>query len=185
MRAGSAVVLLLFALAGVGWWWTATRCGGWTPAPGAPWGGRLVPRRVGGDDGRHDAAVGRPDGCSVLPHDQEPLGAAAVCSSAGISSPGRSPGRGLRLSAGVGRVQASLEWDHAGRPVAGTTLIVAAVYQLSPLKDVCLGKCRSPLGLAPRLLARRGSGRFADGSKNGAWCVGCCWALMASLFALG
>ena len=39
-----------------------------------------------------------------------------------------------------------LSWDHAGRTVAGATLVVAAVYELTPLKDVCLGKCRSPLG---------------------------------------
>src|SRR5262245_512051 len=38
-------------------------------------------------------------------------------------------------------------WDRAGRWVAGTTLVVAAVYELTPLKDACLGKCRSPLGL--------------------------------------
>jgi predicted metal-binding membrane protein len=37
-------------------------------------------------------------------------------------------------------------WDRAGRWTAGGTLVVAAVYELTPLKDVCLGKCRSPLG---------------------------------------
>ena len=40
-----------------------------------------------------------------------------------------------------------LAWDRGGRWVAATTLIVAAVYELTPLKDACLGKCRSPLGL--------------------------------------
>ena len=69
--------------------------------------------------------------------------------------------------------------------VAGATLIVAAVYELTPLKDVCLGKCRSPLGFLLGLLARRLVGALRMGAKNGAWCVGCCWALMASLFALG
>ena len=39
-----------------------------------------------------------------------------------------------------------LAWDNAGRWIAGGTLLVAAVYELTPLKDVCLGKCRSPLG---------------------------------------
>ena len=39
-----------------------------------------------------------------------------------------------------------LAWDRAGRWIAGATLIVAAIYELTPLKDVCLGKCRSPLG---------------------------------------
>ena len=39
-----------------------------------------------------------------------------------------------------------LAWDNAGRLIAGATLMVAAVYELTPLKHVCLGKCRSPLG---------------------------------------
>ncbi len=78
-----------------------------------------------------------------------------------------------------------LAWDRAGQWVAGVTLIVAAVYELTPLKDVCLGKCRSPLGFL--LGAWRGglSGALNMGIRHGAWCVGCCWALMASLFALG
>ena len=78
-----------------------------------------------------------------------------------------------------------LAWDRAGRWVAGGTLVVAAVYELTPLKDVCLGKCRSPLGF---LLGSWREGRLGAvemGARHGAWCVGCCWALMASLFALG
>jgi predicted metal-binding membrane protein len=80
---------------------------------------------------------------------------------------------------------ATLAWDHAGRWVAGGTLIVAAAYELTPLKDVCLRRCRGPL---PYLMSswRDGVGGAASmGARHGAWCVGCCWALMASLFALG
>jgi predicted metal-binding membrane protein len=79
----------------------------------------------------------------------------------------------------------ALAWDRAGRWVAGATLLAAAVYELTPLKDVCLGKCRSPLGFL--LGAWRGgrSGALRMGVRHGGWCVGCCWALMASLFALG
>jgi predicted metal-binding membrane protein len=78
-----------------------------------------------------------------------------------------------------------LAWDRAGRWVAGATLLVAAAYELTPLKDVCLGKCRSPLGFL--LSSWRGgrAGSLRMGARHGAWCVGCCWALMASLFALG
>ncbi len=78
-----------------------------------------------------------------------------------------------------------LHWDRAGRWVAAVTLVVAAVYELTPLKDYCLGKCRSPLG---QLLGSwRGGplGGLTMGARNGAYCVGCCWALMAALFALG
>ena len=78
-----------------------------------------------------------------------------------------------------------LAWDRAGRWVAGATLVLAAVYQLTPLKDVCLGKCRSPLGFLLGSWREGWSGALRMGAKNGAWCVGCCWALMAALFALG
>jgi predicted metal-binding membrane protein len=90
------------------------------------------------------------------------------------------------IAAAGGRVAGGvLAWDRAGRWVAAATLILAAVYELTPLKDVCLGTCRSPLGF---LLGSWRAGRLGAlqmGAKNGAWCVGCCWALMASLFALG
>jgi predicted metal-binding membrane protein len=78
-----------------------------------------------------------------------------------------------------------LAWDRARRWVAGGILVVAALYELTPLKDVCLAKCRSPLGFL--LGSWRGglSGALQMGAKHGAWCVGCCWALMAALFALG
>jgi predicted metal-binding membrane protein len=78
-----------------------------------------------------------------------------------------------------------LSWTNAGRPIAAATLLVAAVYELTPLKDVCLGKCRSPLGVLLGSWRDGLTGAVRMGAKNGAWCVGCCWALMASLFALG
>jgi predicted metal-binding membrane protein len=78
-----------------------------------------------------------------------------------------------------------LAWDRAGRWVAGVTLIVAAVYELTPLKDACLGKCRSPLGFLLGAWREGRPGALRMGAAHGAWCVGCCWALMASLFALG
>jgi predicted metal-binding membrane protein len=79
----------------------------------------------------------------------------------------------------------ALAWDRAGRPLAAATLIGAAGYELTPLKDVCLGKCRSPLGFLLGSWREGPIGGLRMGARNGAWCVGCCWALMASLFALG
>lgn len=76
-------------------------------------------------------------------------------------------------------------WARAGRWAAGATLVAAAVCELTPLKDVCLGKCRSPLGALLGSWRDGWSGALNMGARNGAWCVGCCWALMASLFALG
>ena len=78
-----------------------------------------------------------------------------------------------------------LAWDRAGRWVAGATLLVAAVYELTPLKDVCLGKCRSPLGFLLGSWRDGPAGALQMGARHGGWCIGCCWALMASLFALG
>ncbi len=67
----------------------------------------------------------------------------------------------------------------------GAVLIVAGAYQLSPLKAVCLSQCRSPLGV---LLANWRSGlggAFRMGARHGAYCLGCCWALMSVLFVVG
>jgi len=79
----------------------------------------------------------------------------------------------------------TLAWTNAGRGLAGATLVVAAIYEVTPLKDVCLGKCRSPLGVLLGYWREGRVGAVRMGAKNGAWCVGCCWALMAALFALG
>jgi predicted metal-binding membrane protein len=78
-----------------------------------------------------------------------------------------------------------LAWDEGGRWFAGGTLIVAAVYEVTPLKDVCLSHCRSPLGFLVGHWRNGLAGALEMGARHGAWCVGCCWALMASLFALG
>src|SRR5207302_2854465 len=89
---------------------------------------------------------------------------------------------GAALSSTAGDLFA---WDRAGRWVAGATLVLAAVYELTPLKDVCLAKCRSPLGFLLGAWRDGWSGAFQMGARHGAWCVGCCWALTVSLFALG
>ncbi len=90
------------------------------------------------------------------------------------------------IASALGHVSGDLlAWDRAGRWVAGATLIVAAVYELTPLKDVCLGKCRSPLGFLLGAWRSGHAGALQMGARHGAWCIGCCWALMASLFALG
>src|SRR4051794_22647298 len=87
--------------------------------------------------------------------------------------------------AATGLAGDALAWDNGGRPLAGATLLVAAGYELTPLKNVCLGKCRSPLGFLLGSWRDGWQGGLRMGARHGAWCVGCCWALMASLFALG
>jgi predicted metal-binding membrane protein len=76
-------------------------------------------------------------------------------------------------------------WDRAGRITAAGVLVAAAVYQLTAAKTACLNRCRSQ-----RAFLREGrhdsqNGALLIGLEHGAWCLGCCWALMAALFALG
>jgi predicted metal-binding membrane protein len=78
-----------------------------------------------------------------------------------------------------------LAWHAGGRWLAGGVLVVAAVYELTPLKDVCLSKCRSPFGFLLGTWRDGVRGAFGMGYRHAAWCLGCCWALMAALFALG
>jgi predicted metal-binding membrane protein len=80
---------------------------------------------------------------------------------------------------------AFLAWDEAGQHVAGGVILAAAIYQLTPLKDVCLRKCRNPLMFILNSWRPGRIGALRMGVEHGGWCVGCCWALMAALFALG
>lgn len=74
----------------------------------------------------------------------------------------------------------------AGR-LAAAILIAAAVWQLTPLKSVCLRHCRSPLSFFMQYGGRtsRPLGAFRMGVAHGLFCLGCCWALMAVLVAMG
>jgi predicted metal-binding membrane protein len=78
-----------------------------------------------------------------------------------------------------------LAWDEAGRWVTGGVIVAAAVYQLTPVKEACLVKCRSPFMFLAERWRHGRLGALKLGAAHGAWCVGCCWALMAALFAVG
>jgi predicted metal-binding membrane protein len=86
-------------------------------------------------------------------------------------------GRSLDLGA--------LSWGSDGRYVAAAAVGLAAVYQLTPLKDRCLSKCRNPLGFVVSSWRDGPLGAVVMGMQHGGWCIGCCWALMAVLFAVG
>jgi predicted metal-binding membrane protein len=79
----------------------------------------------------------------------------------------------------------SIGWQHGGRWLAGGILAAAAAYELTPLKDICLTKCRSPFGFLMGSWRDGLRGGLVMGARHGTWCVACCWGLMASLFALG
>jgi predicted metal-binding membrane protein len=75
----------------------------------------------------------------------------------------------------------------ASRALGGFVLVAAGAYQWSPLKDVCLRQCQTPLSFLMRHGGFRGDapGSLQLGLRHGAYCVGCCWALMALLFVVG
>jgi len=79
----------------------------------------------------------------------------------------------------------TFSWDNGGPYLAGGIIVAAAIYQLTPLKDVCLRHCRSPLMFLMKHWRPGRVGSLRMGVIHGGWCVGCCWALMAALFALG
>jgi predicted metal-binding membrane protein len=78
-----------------------------------------------------------------------------------------------------------LAWDEAGRYVTGGVIVAAAVYQVTPLKEACLVKCRSPMMFLAERWRHGRAGGLELGVRHGAWCLGCCWTLMAALFAVG
>jgi len=67
----------------------------------------------------------------------------------------------------------------------GVVLVGAGVYQFTGVKDVCVGKCRAPLGFLLTSWRDGRSGALAMGVHHGTLCIGCCWALMGLLFVLG
>jgi len=87
---------------------------------------------------------------------------------------------------------ASLQWFAAGpsmalpdRSLASAVLIAAGLYQLSPLKRACLRECRSPAQILSRHWRPGATGALRLGMFHGAYCVACCWLLMALLFVVG
>jgi predicted metal-binding membrane protein len=69
--------------------------------------------------------------------------------------------------------------------LGGGLLIASGLYQLTPLKNICLSKCRSPIGFIMTAWREGRSGALRMGAVHGATCLGCCWMLMAILFPLG
>jgi predicted metal-binding membrane protein len=187
-RVRLGLVALLLALAGIGWWWTVQRMqdmdnGPWTSLGTLAWFlGVWVVMMAAMMFPSIAPTVALYSRMTSERFRFSPLlfaaGYLVMWAGAGLLA--------FAIAVGGGRIFGDvLAWDRAGRWVAGATLLVAAVYELTPLKDVCLGKCRSPLGFLLGSWREGWAGALQMGVKNGTWCVGCCWALMGSLFALG
>jgi predicted metal-binding membrane protein len=84
----------------------------------------------------------------------------------------------------AGLMHVMMMWS-TNSELSGSFLMVAGIYQLSPLKRVCLNHCRSPADFLSRQWRKGRSGALRMGLEHGLYCVGCCWALMVLLFAGG
>jgi predicted metal-binding membrane protein len=188
IRAERALVALLVACTALAWWWTDVRmhgmdAGPWTSLGGFGWflgiwivmmAAMMVPSAIPTVALHARLSPAR----SHLPSLLFAAGYLAIWSATGIAA--------FAAATIGGRVTGDfLRWDEAGRWVAGATVLAAAVYQLTPLKDACLSRCRSPMTFLLGSWRPGPIGAFRMGSASGLWCTGCCWALMAALFALG
>lgn len=177
------IVLGLLALAALAWWWTVERMAGMGATPGAALGS------LGWFTGSWAVMMA----AMMLPSLAPTLSAYAA------ALPRRSaPGRWLLFTAGylivwtlagvlaysafeLGKslLGSEFAWHRGGRWASGCVLALAAAYQLTPMKRGCLSRCRGALGASSEQSA------LAMGVRSGGWCLGCSWALMAGLFALG
>jgi predicted metal-binding membrane protein len=73
----------------------------------------------------------------------------------------------------------------SSRWLGSVLLIAAGVYQLTPLKQTCLARCRSPLAFLTAEWRKGLRGAFVMGVRHGFFCLGCCWLVMLLLFVLG
>jgi predicted metal-binding membrane protein len=190
----AGLIALLVAIAAASWALTDDRMGGMDMGPGTDLGGlgwfigvwltmmaammfpSIAPMvvahaRIGGNLERGLA---------------EAAGASALFVAGYLLSWGAIGALGYMIVEGVRSLDLGfLAWDDAGPYVAGGVIAGAALYQLTPAKDVCLRHCRDPeLFLSSRWRSGR-LGALRMGVDHGGYCIGCCWALMAALFALG
>jgi len=188
VRGRLALVALLVALALSAWLWTADRMAGMDAGPGTDLGAlgwflgvwvvmmaammlpSVAPTVALYSSMTRRSGLGRPLLFTA--------GYLLVWSAAGLAAYGL-------FALGHHAFGAELAWDAGGRWLAGGVILLAAVYELTPLKDACLSRCRSPLGFLVGSWRDGARGALGMGARHGAWCLGCCWALMAALFALG
>ena len=84
----------------------------------------------------------------------------------------------------AGLIHQMLMWS-TNEILTAVLLLAAGLYQLTPLKSACLEHCRSPADYLSRAWREGRSGAFVMGAAHGTYCLGCCWSLMALLFAGG
>ena len=187
-RAHREVLAGLLLTAGLAWWWTVERMSGMDAGPGSDLG------TLGWFTGAWVVMMA----AMMLPSLAPNLAAY------GTLTRRRRPGRLLLFACGyllawsaagvvayglfeLGRslLGGGLAWHGGGRWLSGGVLALAAAYQFTPLKHAYLARCRGQLGDMRGVSRQASSAALATGLRNGGWCIGCSWALMAALFALG
>jgi len=165
------LVALLLVLAGVGWWWTIGAMrgmdeGAWTSLGTLGWflGAWVVmmPAMMLPSAWPTATLYSRmlEERSAVLPL-LFVVGYLATWTAVGVIA--------FTLADAGGNVAGGvLAWDRAGRWLAGATLLTAAVYELTPLKDACLGRCRSPFGFLVGAWQDGATGALWMGAKHGA-----------------
>jgi predicted metal-binding membrane protein len=187
MRTELGIVAVLLVAAAVAWWSTTVRMAGMDAGPGSALG-----------------ALGWFTGVWVVMMAAMMLPSFAPTAAVYTALVRREPSRVLLFAAGYLLVwsvagvlayglfelgkslfSSALAWPSGGRWLAAAVLLLAALYQLTPFKRAFLTRCRSPLRFLHASWREDRFGAFAMGLRNGGWCLGCSWALMAALFALG
>jgi predicted metal-binding membrane protein len=187
VRERPEVVVAVLAAAALAWWWTIQRMAGMDAGPGSDLG-----------------TLGWFTGVWVVMMAAMMLPSLAPTAAVYAALVRREPSRVLSFAAGylfvwsVAGVLAyglfelgrslfadALAWRSGGRWLVAGVLVLAAAYQLTPYKRAFLRRCRGPLHFLRTEWRESRSGAFAMGLRSGGWCLGCSWALMAVLFALG
>jgi predicted metal-binding membrane protein len=190
-----AIIGVLVVLAAIAWWMTDLRMGGMDAGPGTDPGALgfyvttwvvmmaammfpsiapMVLMYVGLQRGRRERGLSAPVGATAT----FVSGYLVIWAAAGLVGY-------LVLTLGRELDGGFFAWDRAGRWASVAVLLVAAAYEFTPLKAACLRRCRSPLGFLVSEWRDGRIGALRMGIVHGGWCIGCCWALMAALFALG
>ena len=178
----------LLAAAGLGWWWTVERMAWMDAGPGTDLG------TLGWFTGSWVVMMA----AMMLPSLAPTLATYATLTRR------RGPSRSLLFACGYllvwtvagvvaygvyelgkGLLASDLTWHREGRWLSGGVIAATAIYELMPLKHVCLTRCRGQISDLHGVSHKSWSAALAMGARSGGWCIGCSWALMAALFALG
>lgn len=188
VRKHPGAVAGLLTAAGLAWWWTARRMDGMDAAPGSDlgtlgwftssWIVMMMAMMLPSFAPTVAAYVTFSRARRPVPWLPFACGYLLVWGVAGLVAYGS-------FELGKALLSSDLGWHAGGRWLSGGLIAAAAAYELIPLKRACLARCRGQLGDRTPLSPQGPSAALAMGARSGGWCIGCSWALMVALFALG